>query len=268
MTEIIIALIALTVMEIVLGIDNIIFITILASRLPKAQQPLARRLGLILALAMRLVLLFTLSYVVNEMNKTPWFHLTDLGIPESLLQRLGSVDETSANAGHHLSTINAVTFRDMILFVGGAFLIWKSVLEIHKQFSEEKEPLPSHTQFASVIIQIGLLDIVFSLDSVITAVGMVPADQIWIMVAAIVISIIVMLLFAGKIGAFVASHPTIKMLALSFLILIGVVLVADAIGAHLDKGYIYFAMAFAIGVEMLNIAFRKKKAAATTKTGH
>jgi predicted tellurium resistance membrane protein TerC len=256
MTEILIALVALTVMEIVLGIDNIVFITILAGKLPANQQGSARRLGLILALGTRLALLATLSYVVHQLNKTPLFELTSMGIPEALLRRLGSVDETSAGASHHFDMINGVTWRDLILFLGGLFLIWKSVREIHHQFGDHDDgKKPGRAEYWSVIAQIALLDIVFSLDSVITAVGMV--QDIWIMVAAIILAIGAMLIFAGPISRVVSSQPTIKMLALSFLILIGVVLVADSIGAHLDKGYIYFAMAFAICVEGLNIAFRR-----------
>ncbi len=205
-----------------------------------------------------MLLLATLSYVVNELNNTPVFTLTSLGIPEAVLQRLGTLDEHGVTP-EHLATINGVTWRNIILFVGGLFLIWKSVHEIHEQFSESDDvDRPRRTpSFVGVLVQIALLDIVFSLDSVITAVGMVR--DLWVMAVAIVLAVGIMLIFAETISRFVAGHPTIKMLALSFLILIGVVLVADAIGAHIDKGYIYFAMAFSIVVEMLNLALRKKK---------
>ncbi|MCL4128111.1 UNVERIFIED_CONTAM: hypothetical protein GTU68_041591 [Idotea baltica] len=215
-------------MEIVLGIDNIVFITIVSGRLPKEQQPLARRLGLALALISRLLLLFALFYMVNgEQFKTPLFKLTDLGVPTSLVE-------------------------------SGLFLVGKSVYEIHDEFGHggEHEAAPTSNLFVSVLIQIALLDIVFSLDSVITAVGMV--EEIWIMVTAIILAVTVMLVFAEPVSRFVESHPTLKILALSFLILIGVMLVAEGVGAHMDKGYIYFAMFFALLVEIINISIRSK----------
>ncbi len=255
--ELLIALVALTTMEIVLGVDNIVFISIISNRLPPGQQKLARRLGLALALVTRLLLLATLSYVVNELNKVPVFHLTSLGIPEELLKRLGSLDEHGPTA-EHFEAINGVTWRDIILFTGGLFLLWKSVREIHEQFAHATGPArkAGYAGFATVLIQIALLDIVFSLDSVITAVGMVK--DLWVMATAIVAAVIVMLIFAELINRFVSHNPTVKMLALSFLILIGVVLIADSIGAHIDKGYIYFAMAFSVIVESLNIALRRR----------
>lgn len=260
--ELAIAFIALTVMEIVLGIDNIVFISIISSRLPEAQQPSARRFGLMLALVTRLALLGTLTYVVHQLNERALFKLTSLGIPESVLWRLGSLEEVSPAATKRFAEINGVTWRDVILFVGGLFLLVKSVHEIHSQFAghEETAKRPK-ANYVGVLIQIALLDVVFSFDSVITAVGMV--GNIPTMAAAIIVAILVMLIFSEAISHFVSHNPTIKMLALSFLILIGVVLIADAIGAHLDKGYIYFAMAFAVSVEGLNIAFRRK--VATTK---
>jgi predicted tellurium resistance membrane protein TerC len=257
--ELIIALVALTTMEIVLGIDNIVFISIISGRLPPGQQRLARRVGLMLALVMRLLLLATLSYVVNELNKTAVFELTSLGIPQQLLERLGSLD-AHAPSPERLAEINGVTWRDIILFVGGLFLLWKSVREIHEQFAhDEPTKRKGYARFATVLIQIALLDIVFSLDSVITAVGMV--QTLWVMAVAIIAAVIVMLVFAESVSRFVSQNPTVKMLALSFLILIGVVLIADATGAHIDKGYIYFAMAFSVIVEGLNIALRRRNAA-------
>jgi len=267
--ELAIALLALTAMEIVLGIDNIVFITIVSSRLPKSQQPLARRLGLALALITRLLLLFALFYMVHgEQFKKPIFKLTDLGIPQTLIERL-SVQETSdlthlseevlkdVNA-KHFDESNGVSWKDLILFLGGLFLVAKSVYEIHDEYGNAgaHEVQPTRKMFASVLIQIALLDVVFSLDSVITAVGMV--DNISVMVISIVLAVIVMLIFAEPVSRFIEHHPTLKMLALSFLILIGVMLVAEGVGAHMDKGYIYFAMFFALVVEVMNIGLRSK----------
>lgn len=223
-----IAFLTLTVLELVLGIDNVIFISILSGKLPEKDQPKARFVGLSLALVMRVILLFSLTWVMT--------------LVEPLLTIAGQ----------------SVSGRDLILLIGGLFLIAKSTHEIHGSLegAEGEASRKVYSGFASVIIQITLLDIVFSLDSVITAVGMV--NNIWIMIAAVVISIIAMMLFAGKIGAFVQRHPTIKMLALSFLLLIGVTLIAEGFHQHIPKGYIYFAMAFSVFVEMLNIRLRKK----------
>ena len=223
-----IAFATLTVLELVLGIDNVIFIAILSGKLPAKQQPKARFIGLSLALLMRVILLFSLTWV--------------MGLVEPLFTIWGQ----------------PFSGRDLILLIGGLFLIFKSTHEIHGSLEGEEAEGSSKAYggFTSVIIQIMLLDIVFSLDSVITAVGMV--DNVWIMIAAVVVSIIAMMLFAGKIGAFVQRHPTIKMLALSFLLLIGTTLIAEGLEFHIPKGYIYFAMAFAVFVETLNIRLRKK----------
>ncbi|MBA2737746.1 MAG: TerC family protein [Pyrinomonadaceae bacterium] len=223
-----IAFVTLTVLELVLGIDNVIFISILSGKLPAEQQPKARYIGLALALVMRVILLFSLTWV--------------MGLTEPFFTVFGQ----------------AVSGRDLILLVGGLFLIAKSTHEIHGSLEGEEGHASKkvYASFANVIIQIMLLDIVFSLDSVITAVGMV--DNIWIMIAAVIISIIAMMLFAGSIGAFVQKHPTIKMLALSFLLLIGVTLIAEGFHQHIPKGYIYFAMAFSVLVEILNMRLRKK----------
>jgi len=223
-----IAFATLTVLELVLGIDNVIFISILAGKLPAEQQARARYIGLALALVMRVILLFSLTWV--------------MGLTEPFFTVFGQ----------------AVSGRDLILLVGGLFLIAKSTHEIHGSLEGEEGHASKkvYASFASVIFQIMLLDIVFSLDSVITAVGMV--DNIWIMIAAVIISIIAMMLFAGSIGAFVQKHPTIKMLALSFLLLIGVTLIAEGFHQHIPKGYIYFAMAFSVLVEVLNMRLRKK----------
>ena len=239
--EWIIPLVALTAMEIVLGIDNIVFIAILVGRLPEEQRPRARFIGLALALVARLALLLTLSWILGLTE--PLFSLTDIGWPA------GWLPEAAAE-------VNEISIRDLILLLGGLFLIGKSVHEIHVRIEGEEHgrEVLEHPSFASVITQIALLDIIFSLDSVITAVGMVK--EIKIMVIAVVLAVIVMMVFAGKVSAFVERHPTVKMLALSFLILIGVMLVAEGIGTHIDKGYIYFAMAFALGVELLNLKIR------------
>src|SRR5688500_15519720 len=207
-----IAFLTLTVLELVLGIDNVIFISILSGKLPPEQQARARYIGLTLALVMRVILLFSLSWVI--------------GLTAPLFSLLGQ----------------EVSGRDLVLLVGGLFLIGKSTHEIHGSLEGEEghEAKKVFSSFASVIVQLTLLDIVFSLDSVITAVGMV--SNIWIMIAAVIVSIIAMMLFAGPIGGFVQKHPTIKMLALAFLLLIGVTLIAEGLHQHIPKGYIYFAM--------------------------
>ena len=223
-----IAFATLTVLELVLGIDNVIFVSILAGKLPPAQQPKARFIGLSLALVMRVILLFSLSWVI--------------GLTEPLFTVFSQ----------------PVSGRDIVLLIGGLFLIGKSTHEIHGSLEGEEgqDSKKVYAGLASVIVQITLLDIVFSLDSVITAVGMV--NNLWIMISAVIVSIIAMMLFAGSIGAFVQRHPTIKMLALSFLLLIGFTLIAEGLEFHIPKGYIYFAMAFSVLVEILNIRLRRK----------
>jgi len=226
-----ISLLTLTVLEVVLGIDNLIFISILSAKLPTEQQAKARRVGLSLALITRILLLLSLSWVMR-LDKPFW--QTTIG-------------------SYPLS----VSGKDLILLLGGLFLIAKSTYEIHEKLEGvdgEKSAKVTPT-FSSVVTQILLLDIVFSLDSVITAVGMV--NQIVVMVAAVVIAMVVMLVFVDQIARFVDRHPTIKMLALSFLILIGTMLVAEGFHQHIPKGYIYFAMAFSVGVEVLNIRTRR-----------
>lgn len=226
--EIWIAFFTLTALELVLGIDNIIFISILVDKLPKEQQELARRIGLFLAMFMRIGLLLLLSWIV--------------GLTEPVLTLFGF----------------GISGRDMILIAGGLFLIWKSTGEVHQLLEGEEGEASSKvvSSFAGVIAQIIVIDLVFSLDSIITAVGMV--SEVGVMIAAVVVSVGLMMLFARSIGEFVSNHPTIKMLALSFLVVVGVVLIADGFGHHVPKGYIYFAMAFSVGVEMLNIRMRKK----------
>jgi predicted tellurium resistance membrane protein TerC len=225
--EIWIALATLTFLEIVLGIDNIIFISILSGKLPEAQQPRARRLGLLAAMLMRVLLLFSLAWIIRLTS--PWF--TVLG--------------------------QEISGRDLILILGGLFLLGKSTYEIHDRLEgdEGHASRAVAASFASVIVQIMLLDIVFSLDSVITAVGMV--DQLWVMIAAVVISVAIMVISAEPISAFVHRHPTVKMLALSFLLLIGMSLLLEGFAHHIPKGYIYFAMGFSVFVEMINLRIRR-----------
>ena len=224
------ALVTLVVMEVVLGIDNIIFISVMAGRLPASKQKKARSLGLMAAMFSRIALLFSITLVMR-LNKP--------------LIALGGI---------------LLTGRDLVLLVGGLFLMWKATKEIHEKVEGDEEEAAGQRRtpatMRSVILQILVIDIIFSLDSVVTAVGM--ADDIRIMVAAVVISVAVMMLAAGSISKFVEQRPTIKMLALAFLLMIGVMLVAESFHVHVPKGYIYFAMAFSIGVEMLNIRMHKK----------
>lgn len=247
-----IALLALVTMEIVLGIDNIIFIAVLTGRLPERQRNLGRNLGLMAALVTRLLLLLVLVWLTDPNNSFisgAVFTLEGIGLGFFLPGDM---------AAETFKQLNEISGRDIVLLAGGLFLIGKSVHEIHGVMEgidgyEAEEATPS---FAGVLFQVALLDIVFSLDSVITAVGM--AKDLWIMVAAIVVAVLVMLLFAKRISDFIEENPTLKMLALSFLILVGTVLVSDGIGLHINKGYIYFAMAFSIMVEALNIRLRRK----------
>jgi predicted tellurium resistance membrane protein TerC len=222
-----IALLTLTALELILGIDNIIFISILVDKLPPHQREKARRLGLFMAMFMRIGLLLTLSWIIGL--KEPLFHV--LNYP--------------------------ITGRGLILILGGLFLVYKSVGEIH-QLTEGEEGSASKAvaaNFVAVILQIMMIDIIFSLDSIITAVGMV--NQVPVMILAVILSVGLMMLFARPIGEFISRHPSIKMLALSFLIVVGVVLIADGFGNHVPKGYIYFAMVFSLAVETLNIRMRK-----------
>mgnify|MGYP000019335922 FL=1 len=223
-----IAFATLTALELVLGIDNIIFISILVDKLPPEKRELARRVGLFMAMFMRIGLLLLLSVIV--------------GLVEPLFTAFGK----------------DISGRDLILISGGLFLIWKSTGEIHQSLEGEEEHGGSAVKatMAAIILQIMVIDLVFSLDSIITAVGMV--DEVAIMIAAVVASVGLMMAFATSIGRFVSNHPSIKMLALTFLVVVGVVLMAEGLGHHIPKGYIYFAMAFSVIVEMLNIRFRKR----------
>jgi predicted tellurium resistance membrane protein TerC len=261
--DVFIYLLGLSAMEIVLGIDNIVFISIVTGRLPPEQQPRARQLGLGLALVLRVLLLLTLSWILAL--DEPIFYLSSLGVPEWVLREGGAeaAHEQAQQVGHWID--NGVSWKDLILLVGGLFLIGKSVHEIHAKMEggDDHRAVRAQVSFRSVLVQIAILDIVFSLDSVITAVGMVPSDRLWVMVVAVILAVLVMLVFSGPVSGFVSRHPTLKMLALSFLILIGVMLVAEAIGTHVEKGYIYFAMSFALVVELLNLRVRSGHAAAT-----
>lgn len=226
-----IAFATLTALELVLGIDNIIFITILVDKLPKERRELARKIGLFMAMFMRVGLLLVLAWIV--------------GLVAPLFTALGQ----------------EISGRDLILILGGLFLLWKSTSEIHQSIEGGEHDSGNkavQATFTSVILQIMLVDLVFSLDSIITAVGMV--DDVRIMIAAVVVSVALMMVFAGPIGRFVSDHPTIKILALSFLVVVGVVLVAEGFDNHVPKGYVYFGMAFSLAVEMLNIRMRKKNA--------
>ncbi len=227
------ALATLSAMEIVLGIDNVVFIAILVGRLPEARRELARRLGLILALGIRILLLFAITWM--------------MGLTAPLVTVLGQ----------------GVSGRDLILLGGGLFLIFKATWEIYDKVEaghHEQTARAARTAFAWVIFQILLLDIVFSLDSVITAVGM--ANDLAIMVTAMVIAMLIMVVSAGAVSRFIDSHPSLKILALAFLLLIGVMLVAEGMGSHIEKGYIYFAMAFSLLVELVNMRYQRKREAA------
>jgi predicted tellurium resistance membrane protein TerC len=223
-----IALVTLTVLEVVLGIDNVIFISILAGKLPRENQARARRIGLIAAMGMRILLLMSIAWISRL--TTPWFTILD----------------------------RAISGRDLILIVGGLFLLFKATREIHDKLEGEEGHVTARVAptLVAVITQIMLLDIVFSLDSVITAVGM--ADDLSIMVAAVVIAVGIMMFSAGPVSAFVDAHPTVKVLALSFLLLIGVSLIAEGFGVHIPKGYVYFAMGFSVFVEMINLRVKRK----------
>ena len=223
-----IAFATLTALELVLGIDNIIFISILVDRLPAQQREIARKLGLAMAMFMRIGLLLVLAWII--------------GLVAPLFTILGQ----------------AISGRDLILIAGGLFLVWKSTTEIHHAIegAETTTQAKASAAFSSVILQIMVVDLVFSLDSIITAVGMV--DDVRIMISAVVASVALMMVFAKPIGQFVSEHPTVKMLALSFLVVVGMVLVAEGFDHHVPKGYVYFAMAFSLTVELLNIRLRKR----------
>jgi predicted tellurium resistance membrane protein TerC len=230
------SLVTLIALEIVLGIDNLVFIAILAGRLPAHQQAKARKVGLAMALLTRLALLATLAWLIGL--TVPFIHVFGFGL----------------------------SWRDVILLVGGLFLLYKATHEIHNEVEgteEEKGPAKTAATFAAVVTQIAIIDIIFSLDSVITAVGM--ADKLWVMVVAVIAAVIVMLIASDPLANFIAAHPTIKMLALSFLLLIGVMLIADGLHFHIPKGYVYFALGFSVAVEALNHWVRNRRRNAARK---
>ena len=233
------SLVTLTALEIVLGVDNLVFLAILTNRLPEAQRPLGRKVGLSLALGTRLLLLATLAWIVT--------------LTQPVLAMFGQ----------------SFSWRDLILIGGGLFLLVKATHEIHNTVEGDDDlsagqggGASRHPAFTSVVIQIAIIDIIFSLDSVITAVGM--ANEFWVMVAAVVVAMAIMLIASTPLSEFVSRHPTVKMLALAFLLLIGVVLIADGFGLHIPKGYIYFALAFSIGVEVMNHLMRRKRRVTAT----
>jgi predicted tellurium resistance membrane protein TerC len=228
--EIWLSLVTLIALEIVLGIDNLVFISILSGRLPPEKQKMGRRLGLALALLTRLALLATIAWIVSLTE--PFIEVAGFGL----------------------------SWRDVILLAGGLFLLYKATHEIHRETAgeeDEKQPADRGSSMAMVVTQIAIIDIVFSLDSVITAVGM--ADHLWVMVVAVIAAVVLMLVASEPLARFVGEHPTVKMLALSFLMLIGVVLVADGLHFHIPKGYIYFSLAFSVGVEFLNHRARMRR---------
>lgn len=297
MIEALIALGFLSLMEIVLGIDNIVFISILTAKLPVAQQSASRKLGLLLALGTRLLLLSCIFWIA-QLN-TPVFQLSSF-LPVDVLKGYFIDRPHSSHSGHggiapvvdnkadgnsqsgdehsnHAAAkspdsqavfdqeawdeFDGVSWRDLIMIAGGLFLIYSSVREIHHEVegrSHGEQADVKQVQFSRVLMQIAVMDVVFSLDSVITAVGM--ADQLWVMIVAVILAVGVMILFADQVGSFVDRHPTVRMLALNFLLLIGVMLVAEGVGTPINKGYIYFAMAFSLIVEVFNMRIRAKHA--------
>ena len=234
------ALVTLTILEIILGVDNIIFISIVSNKLPAEQQPKARLIGLLLAMVFRIFLLLTISWIIK---------LTDPVFTLPFIK-----DE-----GQPLG----ISWKDLILIAGGIFLVFKSTLEIHHKLEkaqpEVKNPKSASSVFSSVILQIVLVDAVFSFDSILTAIGLV--DQVWVMIAAVVISMTIMILFSGAISRFINKHPTLQILALAFLIMIGVMLVAEGFHQHFNKSYIYTAIAFSLVVELINMRLRKNREA-------
>lgn len=230
------ALLTLTVLEIILGVDNIIFISIVSNKLPAEQQPRARLIGLLLAMVFRILLLLTITWIIQLTN--PIF---TIGFIKDEGQPLG------------------ISWKDIILIAGGIFLVFKSTLEIHHKLEVARKPATNvaSAAFMSVILQIVMVDAVFSFDSILTAIGL--ADNVWVMIAAVVISMVIMILFSGAISRFINKHPTLQILALAFLIMIGVMLVAEGFHQHFNKAYIYTAIAFSLLVELINMRLRKNR---------
>ncbi len=276
MIEALTALVALSLMEIVLGIDNIVFISILTAKLPVDQQSAGRRIGLLLALVTRIVLLSCIFWIAQLTS--PVLTLSDW-LPIEVLKGYFMESPHAAQAGEGMlvadeivaepikqfdqeawDDFNGVSWRDLIMIAGGLFLIYNSVREIHHEVegaTHDQHSSSKQVEFSRVLLQIAVMDVVFSLDSVITAVGM--ANQLWVMISAVVLAVAVMILFANQVGNFVDRHPTVRMLALNFLLLIGVMLMAEGVGTPINKGYIYFAMAFSLLVEAFNIRVRSKR---------
>lgn len=286
MIEALIALLALSLMEIVLGIDNIVFISVATGKLPAKEQSSARRLGLLVALGTRILLLCGIYWMAQLVN--PVFTISNLVPPVENLKPYFVVPETyEERLNHSMNThgvaseggaatqkaerafdqnawdeFDHVSWRDLILMAGGLFLIYSSVREIHTEVETDHTGLhpgvvPKAVSYTKVLVQVAIMDIIFSLDSVITAVGM--ANQLWVMITAVILAVGVMILFADQVGNFVDQNPTVKMLALAFLLLIGVMLVAEGIGTPISKGYIYFAMGFSLLVEVFNMQVRKRR---------
>jgi predicted tellurium resistance membrane protein TerC len=231
------SIVTLTLLEIVLGVDNIIFVSIISSKLPKIEQKKARRIGLIMAMFIRIALLFVLGWILSL--EKDLFNLQDIGLPFDI----------------------GFSGKDLILLGGGLFLLYKSTSEIHHKLEGQEENVSGNktaSKLSRAILDISLINIVFSIDSIITAIGM--TSNIYVMAISVILSTIAMLLFAGTVGGFVEKHPTVKMLALAFLVMIGTLLVAEAFKVHVPKGYIYFSMAFSFFVEVLNIRMRKNNA--------
>ncbi|WP_337041877.1 TerC family protein [Emticicia sp. 17c] len=229
------SIVSLTLLEIVLGVDNIIFVSIISSKLPKQEQKKARRIGLLMAMLIRIALLFALGWILGLEKEL--FNLKDIGLPLEI----------------------GFSGKDIILLVGGIFLLYKSTSEIHQKLEGHEENVSGRktaSKLSKAVFDIAIINLVFSIDSIITAIGM--TDNIIVMAISVVLSTIAMLLFAGSVGEFVEKHPTVKMLALAFLVMIGTLLIAEAFKVHVPKGYIYFAMAFSFLVEILNIRMRKK----------
>ena len=241
-----VSLLTLALLEIVLGIDNIIFVSIATDKLPKEKQKRARSLGLGLALLMRIILLLSIAWIIGLTK--PLFYVTR------------DFPFFGANAAPGADSTYACSFRDLVLIAGGIFLLFSSTREIHKKIEGEEESpegAKNARSFRSVIFKIMLIDVVFSFDSILTAVGLV--SNVLVMIIAVIIAMIVMLIFSGTVSRFVNDHPTVKMLALAFLIMIGMVLVADGLHFHVPKGYVYFSVAFSLGVEILNLRMKRKQ---------
>jgi predicted tellurium resistance membrane protein TerC len=241
-----VSLLTLALLEIVLGIDNIIFVSIATDKLPKAKQKKARSLGLSLALVLRIFLLLSIAWIIGLTK--PLFYVSD------------NFPFFSLNAATDVAFTYACSFRDLILIAGGIFLLFSSTREIHKKIEgveEAREDAHSAKSFRSVIFKIMLIDVIFSFDSILTAVGLV--SNVLVMIIAVIIAMIVMMSFSGVVSRFVNDHPTVKMLALAFLIMIGMVLIADGLHFHVPKGYVYFSVAFSLGVEVLNLRMKRKQ---------